>query len=85
MPQVGPVHDRLQSRRLLLPETDGYDAYLYADTEQPVVFSSLNAGRVNVRQFNGVDSTDSILPQEDFTALILFSLVPVVSSSSWKA
>ena len=52
-----------------LPETGGYDAYLYAGAEQPVVFSSLNAGRVNVRQFNGVDPTDSILPQEDFTAV----------------
>ena len=52
-----------------LPETGGYDAYLYAGAEQPVVFSSTNAGRVNVRQFNGVDPTDSILPQEDFTAI----------------
>ena len=52
-----------------LPETGGYDAYLYAGAEQPVVFSSLNSGRVNVRQFNGVDPTDSILPQEDFTAV----------------
>jgi outer membrane murein-binding lipoprotein Lpp len=52
-----------------LPETGGYDAYLYAGTEQPVVFSSTNAGRVNVHQFNGVDATDSILSQEDFTAV----------------
>ena len=52
-----------------LPETGGYDAYLYAGAEQPVAFSSLNSGRVNVRQFNGVDPTDSILPQEDFTAV----------------
>lgn len=52
-----------------LPETGGYDAYLYAGAEQPAIFSSLNSGRVNVRQFNGVDPTDSILPQEDFTAV----------------
>ena len=47
-----------------LPETGGYDAYLYAGAEQPEVFSSLNSGRVSVRQFNGVDSTDSILHQD---------------------
>ena len=52
-----------------LPETGGYDAYLYAGAEQPAIFSSLNSGRVNVRQFNGVDPTDSILPQQDFTAV----------------
>ncbi|WP_104198533.1 hypothetical protein [Cryobacterium sp. Y29] len=52
-----------------LPDTGGYDAYLYAGAEQPVVFSSLNSGRVSVRQFNDVDPTDSILPQQDFTAV----------------
>ena len=52
-----------------LPETGGYDAYLYAGAEQPVVFSSTNSGRVNVQQFNGIDPTDSILPQQDFTAV----------------
>jgi len=52
-----------------LPETGGYDAYLYAGDEQPVVFSTLNSGRLNVRQFNGIDPTDSILPQQDFTAV----------------
>ena len=52
-----------------LPEGGGYDAYLYAGAEQPIVFSSTNSGRVNVRQFNGIDPTDSILPQQDFTAV----------------
>ncbi|WP_104191240.1 hypothetical protein [Cryobacterium sp. Y82] len=52
-----------------LPDSGGYDAYLYAGAEQPEVFSSLNSGRVNVRQFNGIDPTDSILPQQDFTAV----------------
>lgn len=47
-----------------LPETGGYDAYLYAGAEQPVIFSTTNSGRVSVRQFNGVDSTDDILPQD---------------------
>lgn len=47
-----------------LPDTGGYDAYLYAGAEQPVIFSTTNSGRVSVRQFNGVDSTDSILPQD---------------------
>ncbi|WP_104195519.1 hypothetical protein [Cryobacterium sp. M15] len=52
-----------------LPKTGGYDAYLYAGAEQPVIFSSTNSGRVSVRQFNGIDPTDSILPQPDFTAV----------------
>ena len=52
-----------------LPETGGYDAYLYAGAEQPAIFSSTKSGRVNVRQFNGIDPTDSILPQQDFTAV----------------
>jgi hypothetical protein len=51
-----------------LPETGGYDTYLYSGTEQSVVFSSTNTGRVGVRQLDGVSSTDSIAPQEDFTA-----------------
>ena len=53
----------------ILPETGGYDAYSYAGAVEPVVFSSTNSGRVSVRQFNGVDPTDSIVPQEDFTAV----------------
>ena len=52
-----------------LPDTGGYDAYLYAGALQPEVFSSLNSGRINVRQFNGIDPTDGILPQQDFTAV----------------
>ncbi|TFD70821.1 hypothetical protein [Cryobacterium gelidum] len=52
-----------------LPATGGYDAYLYAGAEQPVIFSSTKSGRVNVRQFNGIDPTDSILPQQDFSAV----------------
>jgi len=61
-----------------LPETGGYDAYLYAGGEQPVIFSSLHSGRVNVRQFNGVDPTDSILPQQDFTAVGILRAGPSV-------
>ncbi|KFF59986.1 hypothetical protein JF66_07490 [Cryobacterium sp. MLB-32] len=52
-----------------LPDTGGYDAYLYSGGEQAVVFSSLKSGRVSVRQFNGIDPTDGILPQQDFTAV----------------
>ena len=52
-----------------LPDTGGYDAYLYSGDEQPVIFSTLNFGRLNVRQFNGIDPTDSILPQQDLTAV----------------
>lgn len=51
-----------------LPETGGYNAYLYAGAEHPTVFTP-QGGRINVRQFNGADPTDSILPQEDFTAV----------------
>ena len=61
-----------------LPETGGYDAYLYAGAEQPAIFSSAHHGRVNIRQFNGVDPTDSILPQEDFTAVGILLAGPSV-------
>ena len=51
-----------------LPETGGYNAYLYAGAEQPTVFTPSQGGRINVRQFNSADPIDSIRPQENFTA-----------------
>jgi hypothetical protein len=72
-----------------LPETGGYDAYLYAGAEESVVFSTLNSGRVGVQQFNGVSATDTIVPQDDFTAAGTFLAGPSVvvvqleSGSPW--
>ncbi|MFC5931665.1 hypothetical protein [Cryobacterium melibiosiphilum] len=69
-----------------LPETGGFNAYLYAGAEQPVVFSTTNSGRVGVQQFNGVDSSDSILHQDAAGTLLAGPSVvnvQLVSVSPW--